>query len=405
VIKSDQRGSNGVIHVIDRVIFPPEDTLKVITKNNLTSFIHLIRAANIEDDFKGINTSSPITVFAPTENAFHNTSRLLVDYLMHPNSTKELVNVLRYHQSYNVRYLNSFKRDEILAMRNGNTVTIKLHSNDHLNLRPEVYQLSVTVNGIPIVDADLVASNGVVHVIDGVLIPPNFQWTLFKALLGLNATEFAKAVMRSKDKFLDKLFTGVPPAYTVFVPTDQAFKKSTKIRLESILTNSDRLERLVKLHMVNESIEKIEEGKEYFTLLPGYRLVGGKHGECVFIVKGKSKSYNSTERTLLREPHYDSFHYTQEQHWLEDTGDNNNNNETQSEDRRDCVKVGQMINGPGDSVIFSLNEVLAEGGLSKWTIWIIVGICLGVTLLLILVFISVFIFRKLKKRHSYQPVM
>jgi len=268
-------------------------------------------------------------------------------------------------------------------------------------LRPRVSHLSTTVNGFPVVDADLVASNGVVHVIDGVLIPPNFDWTLFKALLGLNATEFAKAVTRSKDKFLDKLFTGTPPAYTVFVPTDKAFKNSKKIRLESILTDSDRLERLVKLHMVNESVEKIEEGKEYFTLLPGYRLLGGERGECVFIVKGKSKPYNNTERTLLREPHYDSFHYDPFTRELED-----DNNETRSEDGRHCVKVGQMIDGPGDSVIFSLDEVLAEGGgLSKRTIWIIVGVCIAGTLLLVIFVFLVLFFIKRRKRRTYQPVM
>jgi len=423
LIKSDQRGSNGIIHVIDKVLVPPEDIPNEISKHNFTKFYHLLRAAKIQDELKG-NSNSPLTVFVPTDNAFHNTSQLLVDYLSLPNSTKDLVNVLRYHQSSSLRYLNSFKHKESIAMRNGNTVTVRFNSNYSRLLSGDSHRVSV--NGIPIVDPDVVTRNGVIHAIDGVLLPPTFEWTLVKALMGLNATQFSKAVSHSKDKNLDKLFTGTPPPYTVFVPIDQAFNTS-RIRLESILSNSDRLERIVKLHTVNESIEKIEEGKEYFTLLPNHRLVGGKNGECVYVVKGQSKLLNRTlyeAAVHLRTTDHDSFNdeplpkiIADEEDEDEDENENEeeeeeeeNQNEVDDENKKArggrgerCVRVGQRIQGPKDSVIFLLNEVLSEGGMSRHTIWMIV--IAVIVAVVVLVAILLFLFLKKRKKHTYQPVM
>ena len=160
----DIAASNGVIHVIDEVLLPPsitdpQETIAEIASGN-DDFSILVEAV-VETGLVGILSvsSTDLTVFAPTNAAF-------VALLDATGLTKDelfankplLTTVLLYHLLNEELFAG-----EVLA----ETVLFPMES-EPIEVDAEAVQL----NGIDIIATDIDASNGVIHVIDGVLVPP-----------------------------------------------------------------------------------------------------------------------------------------------------------------------------------------------------------------------------------------
>jgi uncharacterized surface protein with fasciclin (FAS1) repeats len=98
-------------------------------------------------------------VFAPTNAAFDKLPKGTVEGLVKPEKKADLAEILKYHVAVSVYQLKNLKDGQVMAMANGSKVTFKVKDG------------KVTVNGANIV-ASVPASNGIIHVIDGVLLPP-----------------------------------------------------------------------------------------------------------------------------------------------------------------------------------------------------------------------------------------
>jgi transforming growth factor-beta-induced protein len=150
----DIKASNGVIHVIDKVLLPPT-VVDIVTQNgNFTHFVEAVAKAEMESTLSG---TGPFTIFAPTDEAFE---ALFTDFGVSgiADLTKEqLIPILQYH----VVDGNMISTD----MSSGYVST---HNGDIL---VEI-GLSVSINSSAnVIGFDLQGKNGVVHVIDEVLIP------------------------------------------------------------------------------------------------------------------------------------------------------------------------------------------------------------------------------------------
>ena len=113
-------------------------------------------AAGLTDALKG---AGPFTVFAPTDAAFAKLPRGLVKILLQPDSKDKLTAILTYH---------------VLPARVTAAEIPHLSSAKTLNGEPvqiTVNQGNVQVNQSRVISADILCSNGVIHVIDSVLIP------------------------------------------------------------------------------------------------------------------------------------------------------------------------------------------------------------------------------------------
>lgn len=119
----------------------------------------LVTALKTADYVDSVATPGPFTVFAPTNAAFDKLPKGTVDGLLKPESRDALTNILKYHVAVSVYQAKDFKDGQKLAMANGAYVTI--HVKDG----------KVQINDANVV-ASIPASNGIVHVIDGVLQPP-----------------------------------------------------------------------------------------------------------------------------------------------------------------------------------------------------------------------------------------
>ncbi|MGB9930131.1 MAG: fasciclin domain-containing protein [Methanosarcina sp.] len=163
IIIKDVEASNGVIHVIDAVLIPPEeeapemDIIEVATEDgNFTKLLTALDAANLTCTLKG---EGPFTVFAPTDKAFAALPEGTVEALLKDTAT--LKKILLYHVT-----------DEKLAAED----VVEISSITTLagqKLPVTVSEKGVFVGKAKIIMTDIEASNGIIHKIDAVLIPPD----------------------------------------------------------------------------------------------------------------------------------------------------------------------------------------------------------------------------------------
>ncbi|MCC6620122.1 MAG: fasciclin domain-containing protein [Deltaproteobacteria bacterium] len=119
----------------------------------------LVAALKAADYVAAVANPGPLTVFAPTNDAFAKLPAGALDELLKPEKLDALKNVVKYHATTSVYEAKDLKDGMTLGMANGGKVTFSVADG------------KVTVNDATIV-ASVRASNGIVHVVDGVLLPP-----------------------------------------------------------------------------------------------------------------------------------------------------------------------------------------------------------------------------------------
>ncbi len=158
VIKTDVTASNGVIHVIDRVLLPASADI-VETASSAGQFTTLTAALEAGGLVEALQGEGPFTVFAPTDAAFNKLPAGTVESLLKPENREKLVAVLTYHVVPGRVYSDQAADARAAKTLQGQKVRFTL---DRDRLR---------INGVDIVAADIEASNGVIHVIDEVILP------------------------------------------------------------------------------------------------------------------------------------------------------------------------------------------------------------------------------------------
>ena len=158
VVKADIAASNGVIHVIDQVILPSDKNI-VQTASHAGTFQTLLTAAQAVGLAEALQGDGPFTVFAPTDEAFAKLPAGTVESLLQPESKEKLANILKYHvvagRVYSDDAIDAGKAETL----EGGSVHI-VHEGG-----------AVKVNDAHVVKADIDTTNGVIHVIDTVILP------------------------------------------------------------------------------------------------------------------------------------------------------------------------------------------------------------------------------------------
>lgn len=149
--------ANGVIHVIDSVIIPKKDIVDTaVAAGSFKTLAAALSAAGLVDVLKG---EGPFTVFAPTDEAFAKLPAGTVEDLLKPENKAKLTQILTYHVvSGKVMAADVVKLKGAKSVQGGE-VSIKV-SDD-----------GVMVDGAKVVATDIECGNGVIHVIDSVILP------------------------------------------------------------------------------------------------------------------------------------------------------------------------------------------------------------------------------------------
>lgn len=163
VTTANVEATNGVVHIIDRVMIPPSFTAPTIpvlaAAKNLSTLVAAVTAAKLGTTLSG---AGPFTVFAPTNEAFKALPAGVLTALLKPENIKALTTVLEYHV-VSGEYLST-------NLTNGKKIkTLESHS-----VNVTITGSNVSINTAKVTEADVCAVNGVVHVIDAVLLPPGF---------------------------------------------------------------------------------------------------------------------------------------------------------------------------------------------------------------------------------------
>jgi len=164
VIDADIETSDGVIHVIDKVLLPPENLVEVLKADG--RFGTLLTAVGLVPGLaETLATTSPLTIFAPTDEAFAKIPENDLNDLL--GNEPALARVLEYHVSPDFVPAQALPKS-IPTLVEGESITVRV--------RRFWYwwrsYVRVTLNeNVHVVDVDDLASNGVIHTINGVLLP------------------------------------------------------------------------------------------------------------------------------------------------------------------------------------------------------------------------------------------
>jgi len=159
VVKTDIACSNGVIHVIDTVMMPATDNIPAVADKagKFKTLLAAVKAAGLVETLSG---PGPFTVFAPTDEAFAKIPAATLADLLKPENKAKLASILTYHVVSGRVYSEAAVAAKSAKTVQGASITIKASD------------AGAFVNDAKIIATDVDASNGVIHIIDSVIMPP-----------------------------------------------------------------------------------------------------------------------------------------------------------------------------------------------------------------------------------------
>ncbi|XP_075419021.1 periostin isoform X6 [Tenrec ecaudatus] len=225
IIHGNQIATNGVVHVIDRVLTQIGTSIQdfIEAEDDLSSF----RAAAITSDIlEALGRDGHFTLFAPTNEAFEKLPRGVLERIMGDKVASEAL--MKYHILNTLQCSEAIMGGAVFETLEGNTIEIGCDGD------------SITVNGIKMVNKkDIVTNNGVIHLIDEVLIPDSAKQVI--ELAGNQQTTFTDLVAQLG------LASSLRPEgqYTLLAPVNNAFSDDT-LRMD---------QRLLKLILQNHILK------------------------------------------------------------------------------------------------------------------------------------------------------
>uniref|UniRef100_A0A0B7ATX2 FAS1 domain-containing protein n=1 Tax=Arion vulgaris TaxID=1028688 RepID=A0A0B7ATX2_9EUPU len=238
IVRPDEMATNGVVHVIDKVI-NPADIKGNIAERVLSDdrFSQFQMAMLISDMYKKLRASSQsFTLLAPTNHAFAKLPSDILDKILTDADTAE--KVLQRHVVRGV-----YCADAIV-------VAVGLKTMDDTRLLFRCKRDGLWINEAKVLHPDLVASNGVIHGIDTVLLPDSVKptATLLHDMHLYSFLNLARAAGLNNTLDINNI--------TLFSPTDQAFKDLPRGYLAALIKEPLKVEQLVKYHMVRGRIDE-----------------------------------------------------------------------------------------------------------------------------------------------------
>ena len=256
VSTTDIQTENATIHLIDGVLL---DRIDIVERASITEGLETltsaVQAAGLDASDSPLRNDDPVTVFAPVNSAFET---LDVDEL---TGDSEILNrVLTHHVVSGQITSDQLSGGETPTTLEGGSVEIGVSDG------------TVTVNGIPVSIADIQTRNGVVHVIDGILLER--LDVVQRATVTSNLSTLTTAVGAAG---LADALKGDGP-FTVFAPVDSAF---ADYNVEALTGNQDLLTRVLEYHAIaGQAItsDQLSSGESPQTLEGGTITIGVNDG-------------------------------------------------------------------------------------------------------------------------------
>jgi len=267
--------SNGIIHPIQGVLIPPATDISINSivdvlalDGRFTTLIAAVTAAGLAD---ALTSGGPFTLFAPTDEAFAALPPGTVESLI--TNVPALQNVLLYHVlGEKVPAVKLLGRQTFETLQGEPVCT-------------SVKRASLFVNQSKVINPNVKAPKGIIHVIDAVLLPPPPKPNLLGLLKGDG--RFNTLVTALEIAGLDTV-VATNGTYTIFAPTDEAFSNVPADALAALLADKEALTAVLLYHVVNgdKSANDLLRQRKVATLLEKDVVVYHGRGG-VFVNKSK----------------------------------------------------------------------------------------------------------------------
>jgi transforming growth factor-beta-induced protein len=235
-----------------------------VADGRFTTLVAAVTAAGLVDTLKG---EGPFTVFAPTDDAFAKLPAGTVEDLLKPENLEQLKNILLYH----VVPAKVMAADAVAL--DGKMADTALADNP-LNISVKDGKVYLNDN-VEVVITDIETANGVIHVIDSVLLPPAKPSDIVDTAAADG--RFTTLVAAVQAAGLVETLKGEGP-FTVFAPTDEAFAKLPAGTVEDLLKpeNLETLKNILLYHVVPGKVMAADvvqlDGKMADTALEGQQI-------------------------------------------------------------------------------------------------------------------------------------
>lgn len=231
-------GKNGIIHMIDDVLLPDraKNLIELAQSRHLFTFVELVKKAGLEET---LSHTGDYTFFVPDEAAWY---ALDSDVIGAARRDMDLAGQLvRFHGAYGRHLTNAITDNQaIMSLDEENPV------------RLQVWRRALGVEDAKITEKDIEAQNGVIHIINKVIVPSNQSAVdILRSIPGQKFSIFLDAIQRvsSVPQGILNLGPGDDTFYTFFVPSDDAFSSLDRTTLNKMKTDDQYITDLLKSHI------------------------------------------------------------------------------------------------------------------------------------------------------------
>ncbi|MBX3463969.1 MAG: fasciclin domain-containing protein [Planctomycetes bacterium] len=232
VTAPDNLARNGIVHVIDRVLLPPQSIVETLSARGFDTLLAAVAAADLDGALAG---PGPFTVLAPTDAAFAALGQATLDTLLEPGNQATLQSILGYHVVPGSVLASAALGSQLAATLQGTRVLFAASGP------------AAKVNRATLTHVNIPCTNGVIHVLDAVLDLPGPIATVATDL-GFSTLVTALGAASLAATFAD----AAAGPFTVFAPTDAAFAALPPGLLDQLLqpVNLPVLAQVLQYHVV-----------------------------------------------------------------------------------------------------------------------------------------------------------
>lgn len=203
-----------------------------ISAGSFNTLVAAVQAAGLEGALRG---EGPLTVFAPTDEAFAAVPEEVLNGLL--ADPEALSGVLLYHVAAGELLAGEVISQDSIPTLQGSSLNVSVTGD------------GVFIDGSTVIATDILATNGVIHVIDAVLLPPAPEPTADIVDTAIGAGRFETLVTAVVAAGLEEALRGEGP-FTVFAPNDEAFAKLPGAVLDGLLADPEALANVLLYHVV-----------------------------------------------------------------------------------------------------------------------------------------------------------
>ncbi|QBY03662.1 fasciclin domain-containing protein [Thalassotalea sp. HSM 43] len=250
IVMKDIYTTNGVIHVIDAVVTGdlelPEPRMSLVdvavANGNFTTLVAALQATGLDAVLADLDSS--YTVFAPTDEAFAKLPDGTVEALL--ADTDALSNILLYH-------VLAGSVDSTTAVSVATSMSNQVEAANMSNLALSSMDGMLYVNGAMVTAPDVMSDNGIIHVVDTVIVPPEMTDMMDKTIaeIVIADSNFSTLLAAVSAAGLADALNDESATFTVFAPTNDAFDALPAGTVEALLADIPALTDILELHVVN----------------------------------------------------------------------------------------------------------------------------------------------------------